>query len=69
MPKELNTDQSSVLEAAQILGYVSVSMLMLNLRWTRARAQTAVDDLVGEGMLWADRQAPDEWEYWSPSFI
>lgn len=68
VPKELNTDQSAVLEAAQILGYVSVSMLMVNLRWTRARAQTAIEDLVGEGMLWVDKQAA-EWEYWSPSFI
>ncbi|KAI1426673.1 EAP30/Vps36 family-domain-containing protein [Xylaria sp. FL1777] len=68
VPKELNTDQSSVLEAAQVLGYVSVSMLMVNLRWTRARAQTAVEDLLGEGMLWVDKQA-HEWEYWSPGFI
>ncbi|KAI0460343.1 EAP30/Vps36 family-domain-containing protein [Xylaria acuta] len=68
VPKELNTDQSAVLEAAQVLGYVSVSMLMVNLRWTRARAQTAVEDLLGEGMLWVDKQSP-EWEYWSPSFI
>lgn len=68
VPKELNTDQSSVLEAAQVLGYVSVSMLMVNLRWKRARAQTAVEDLLGEGMLWVDKQA-EEWEYWSPGFI
>ncbi|KAI1824397.1 EAP30/Vps36 family-domain-containing protein [Xylaria intraflava] len=68
VPKELSTDQSSVLEAAQVLGYVKVTMLMVNLRWTRARAQTAVKDLLGEGMLWVDKQAP-EWEYWTPSFI
>ncbi|KAF2964652.1 hypothetical protein GQX73_g8922 [Xylaria multiplex] len=68
VPKELNTDQSSVLEAAQVLGYVSVSMLMVNLHWKRARAQTAVEDLLGEGMLWVDKQA-SEWEYWSPGFI
>jgi ESCRT-II complex subunit VPS22 len=68
VPKELNTDQSSVLEAVQVLGYVSVSMLMVNLRWTRARAQTAIEDLLGEGMLWVDKQA-EEWEYWSPGFM
>ncbi|KAL0473934.1 EAP30/Vps36 family domain-containing protein [Neurospora intermedia] len=68
VPKELNTDQSAVLEAAQVLGYVSVSMLMDNLRWTRARAQTALEDLVGEGMLWVDKQGI-EWEYWSPGFM
>ena len=69
VPKELSTDQSAVMEAAQILGYVSVSMLMLNLRWTRARAQTALEDLLGGGMLWVDRQARPEWEYWSPGFF
>jgi ESCRT-II complex subunit VPS22 len=36
--------------------------------WTRARAGTALDDLLGEGMLWIDKQA-DEWEYWSPGFM
>jgi ESCRT-II complex subunit VPS22 len=68
VPKELNTDQSAVLEAAQLLGYVSVSMLMLNLRWPRARAKTAIDDLVSESMLWVDKQC-HEWEYWSPGFM
>lgn len=68
VPKELNTDQSAVLEAVQVLGYVSVSMLMVNLRWTRARSQTVIEDLLGEGMLWVDKQA-EEWEYWSPSFM
>ncbi|KAM7192793.1 hypothetical protein V8F20_008718 [Naviculisporaceae sp. PSN 640] len=69
VPKELNTDQSAVLEAVQVLGYVSVSMLMVNLRWQRARAQTALEDLVGEGMLWVDKQSVGESEYWSPGFM
>jgi len=68
IPKELNTDQSAVLETAQLLGYVSISMLMLNLRWPRARAKTAIDDLVLESMLWVDKQS-EEWEYWSPGFM
>jgi ESCRT-II complex subunit VPS22 len=68
VPKELNIDQSAVLEAVQILGYVSVSMLMVNLKWSRPRAQTALEDLMGEGMLWVDKQCT-EWEYWSPGFM
>ena len=68
VPKELNLDQSAVLEAAQLLEYVTVSMLMIYLRWPRARAKTAIDDLVSESMLWVDKQC-DEWEYWSPGFI
>ena len=69
VPKELNTDQSEVLEALQVLGYVSVSMLMVNLKWTRPRAQTVLEDLIGEGMLWLDKQGLGESEYWSPGFM
>ncbi|KAI5864599.1 ESCRT-2 complex [Durotheca rogersii] len=69
VPRELSTDQSAALEAAQVLGYVTASMLMASLGWARARARTAVDDLLASGMLWVDKQAPDEWEYWSPGFI
>lgn len=65
VPKELSTDQSAVLEAAQLLGYTSLSMIMLNLGWLRARAKTAIDDLVSESMLWVDKQA-EEVEYWTP---
>ena len=71
VPKELNTDQSAVLEATQVLGYVSISMLTLNLQWPRARAQTAIGDLVVVSMLWVDKQCPrpDLWEYWSPGYM
>ena len=68
IPKELNTDASAVLEAVQVLGYVSISMLVVNLGWPSARAQTALEDLLGEGMLWVDKQSA-EWEYWSPGFM
>ncbi|OBT78393.1 ESCRT-II complex subunit VPS22 [Pseudogymnoascus sp. 05NY08] len=70
VPKELNTDQSSVLSAAQIIGYVTLSTLVLNLKWSRARARTAIDDLVAESMLWVDSQCGGgEWEYWAPGFV
>lgn len=68
MPKELNTDQAAALEATQVLGYISVSMLMINLKWPRERAKTAIEDLVTDSMLWVDKQS-EEWEYWSPTFI
>lgn len=68
VPKELNTDQSAVLEVVQLLGYVTLSMLMINLQWTRARAKTSIKDLTSEGMLWVDKQC-DEWEYWSPGIM
>ncbi|EAS29141.3 ELL complex subunit Eap30 [Coccidioides immitis RS] len=65
VPKELNTDQATVLEVIQLLGFVTVSMLELNLNWEKARAQTVIDDLLAEGLVWVDAQC-EENEYWSP---
>lgn len=66
VPKELNPDQSTVLEVIQVLGYVTVSMLQANLNWERARAIAVIDDLVADSLVWVDEQA-DETEYWSPA--
>lgn len=68
VPKELNTDQSVVLEAIQLLGYVTVSMLQINFSWERARSVAVIDDLVADSLLWVDEQC-EEIEYWSPTFI
>ncbi|KAE8371940.1 EAP30/Vps36 family-domain-containing protein [Aspergillus bertholletiae] len=65
VPKELNADQATVLEVIQILGYVSISMLQINLKWEKARAQTVLDDLLADGLVWLDAQG-EENEYWSP---
>lgn len=69
VPRELSSDQAAVVEAAQVLGYVSVGMLRDNLGWESARCRTVIDDLVGDGMLWVDKQTGGECEYWSPSFM
>jgi ESCRT-II complex subunit VPS22 len=68
VPKELNTDQSTVLEAIQILGYVTVSILEINLHWEKARCIAVIDDLVAESLVWVDSQA-EETEYWTPTII
>jgi ESCRT-II complex subunit VPS22 len=68
VPKELNTDQSTVLEAIQFLGYVTVSMLQLNLGWERARAVAVIDDLVADSLVWLDAQGVEK-EYWSPALM
>lgn len=65
IPKELNTDQATVLEVLQILGYVTVSMLQLNLHWEQARAKTVIEDLLADSLVWIDSQS-EENEYWSP---
>ena len=68
IPKELNTDQSTVLEAIQVLGYITCSMLEDNLNWERARAETVIQDLLADSLVWVDAQAPEK-EYWSPAFL
>ena len=68
IPKELNTDQSKVLEAIQVLGYVTCSMLEDNLIWEHARAETVIQDLLADSLVWVDEQASEK-EYWSPAFM
>ncbi|KAF2712305.1 vacuolar-sorting protein SNF8 [Pleomassaria siparia CBS 279.74] len=68
VPKELNTDQSTVLEAIQVLGYVTISMLQLNLGWERPRAHAVTEDLMADSLVWVDCQAGEN-EYWSPASI
>ncbi|KAF2865957.1 EAP30/Vps36 family-domain-containing protein [Massariosphaeria phaeospora] len=68
VPKELNVDQSTVLEAVQVLGYVTISMLQLNLGWERPRAHAVIEDLMADSLVWIDTQAGEN-EYWSPAFI
>lgn len=65
IPKELNTDQSRVLEAIQVLGYVTVAMLVDNLGWENERAETVLEDLLADSLVWIDLQA-EEKEYWAP---
>ena len=64
-PKELNTDQSTVLEVLSLLGNVTVSLLRDNLGWEKERALTVIEDLVAGSLVWVDMQCP-EYEYWSP---
>lgn len=65
VPKELNTDQSTVLEVLQLLGSVTVSMLQINLAWDKARALTVIEDLLADSLVWVDNQCREP-EYWSP---
>lgn len=54
-----------MLEVIQVLGFVTVSMLEINLKWEEARAKTVIDDLLADGLVWLDGQC-EESEYWSP---
>lgn len=65
IPKELSTDQSTVLEAIQVLGYITAYMLEDNLRWEHERAETVLEDLLADSLVWVDLQAAEK-EYWAP---
>ncbi|EPS42512.1 hypothetical protein H072_3506 [Dactylellina haptotyla CBS 200.50] len=65
VPKEFNTDQAKVLEVIQVLGFVTIRLLVDNLGWIAPRAQAVVDDLMAEAFLWVDEQE-GETSYWAP---
>ena len=65
IPKELNNDQARVLEVLQLLPFVTISILQLNLHWEKARASTVMEDLLADSLVWVDNLA-EEVEYWSP---
>ncbi|KAF3916044.1 hypothetical protein ABW21_db0202757 [Orbilia brochopaga] len=65
VPKELNKDQSKVLEVIQVLGFVTIPVLVDNLSWIAPRAQAVVDDLLAEAFLWVDEHE-GETSYWAP---
>lgn len=69
VPSEMSSDQSAVLGACEVLGYVSISMLRDNLNWEPARSQTILNDMVASGTLWIDSQNQVETAYWAPSWI
>lgn len=65
IPKELSTDQSTVLEAIQMLGFITTSMIEDNLGWEPERAETVLEDLLADSLVWVDLQAKEK-EYWAP---
>ena len=69
IPKELSRDQSTVLEAVQICEPITCSVVVDNLGWEDERAETVLDDLLADSLLWVDEQC-EEKEFWlPPAFI
>ena len=69
IPQDLNTDQSSILNTADVLGYVSISILRDNFGWKKVRCTVAIDELVSNGILWLDIREGHETKYWITSWI
>ena len=68
IPSELSLDQNSIIQKAQSnSGYVSVSIVVSELKWTEERAIKAINDMIMEGIVWIDKQSPTgETLYWFP---
>lgn len=63
---ELSMDQNVILEKAQLSeGHVDIDMIVNDLKWSKERAIKAINDMIMEGIVWVDRQAPNgkTW-YW-----
>ncbi|XP_015179508.1 PREDICTED: vacuolar-sorting protein SNF8 [Polistes dominula] len=71
VPGELSMDHTAVLQQASLAGnaHVSRSMLEIELKWERERAQKALDHMVKEGLAWLDEQGENETLYWFPSLF
>ena len=69
MSKELGMDESQALEALQVMGYVTISILRDNMGWEQPRVSAVIDDLLADSLVWVDSQAAGEPEFWSPTFI
>ncbi|KAG5518043.1 hypothetical protein PMAC_003229 [Pneumocystis sp. 'macacae'] len=65
LPNELNPDQFTVLNIAQVLGHVSLTLLQDNLQWDLHRISNVLEDLLSQSLLWIDKQA-EEPEFWLP---
>ncbi|WBW70639.1 ESCRT II complex subunit Dot2 [Schizosaccharomyces osmophilus] len=68
LPLELSKDQNFVLEAVEVLGYVTASILKDNYGWDRGRCIHVLNDLVSKSLLWVDNQSM-ETTYWGASTL
>ena len=71
VPTELNTDHTAILAAAAATGgcVVLTDPAAAFAAWPAARRQTAMDQLVQEGMAWVDDQEVGDRAYWFPSLL
>ncbi|CAO3685433.1 unnamed protein product [Umbelopsis vinacea] len=68
VPKELDTDQSSLLLLSQTNGFITKGMIDTELKWHEGRIRQALDNLLQDGLAWLDSSEGEEDRYWIPSF-
>ncbi|AWU76586.1 uncharacterized protein C5L36_0C05170 [Pichia kudriavzevii] len=69
IPQELDVDQSTIIDTANILGYVSISILRDNFGWKSSRCRSTIDEMISYGILWVDKEPGHETKYWAASWI
>lgn len=67
VPTELNKDHNSILELAQVQGYITVDEVQRKLSWSSGRATDALETLLEEGLAMIDDGHRDGIRrYWFP---
>lgn len=69
VPTELSLDHTTLIRQASASGYASLGSLVRDLSWDEDRARKALEDLLKEGLVWIDTQAPGEYLYWFPGLL
>lgn len=66
VPSELSLDQNLIIQKAETNnGSVSLSLIVSELKWSEERALKAINDMIMEGLVWIDKQAPNgQTLYW-----
>lgn len=67
----LSNDQKKIYELCGFMGgYVTYRLLRDNYGWDKVRCKTVIDEMIMNGFLWVDTQAPrGEYQFWEPSWI
>ncbi|KAH3687715.1 hypothetical protein WICPIJ_001299 [Wickerhamomyces pijperi] len=66
----LSTDNMQILQIANEIGCVSVSMIRDNLNWSVIKTKEVLKELVNSGYLWLDNgETNGESLYWDPGWI
>lgn len=71
VPSELSMDSTVVMQQAQKNGgHVDINSLVRTLNWTQQRTEKILNEMVREGVVWLDKQAPGNnvW-FWFPGLV
>ncbi|KNC83322.1 vacuolar-sorting protein SNF8 [Sphaeroforma arctica JP610] len=69
IPAELNKDHQAVFKLAMESGFVTLSQMIKELKWTKLQATKCLEFLLKETLVWQDDQSGAETTYWFPFLL